>query len=273
MTALAVTTAAVDHALVDDPRVGLDALADAADRLTAANIEHHLADLPFVLPDGGTVALEQSPGNVVRGIADNGCWVMLYSLAQLPEYADLLRQASGQFELSVRARGETVVWHDLVAFIGAPGATVPVHFDRNHHLLMQVRGTKTVGTGSFSDRREQQRQIEQGMLPHRLNADAMPDRTEMHTLHAGEALVIPAYVFHWVRGGDDVSIALTCVAGTDVTARDAAVHRFNMRARRFGLRPAPPGSRARVDRLKERAMAIRPRSKRSHAPTQSVTSR
>jgi hypothetical protein len=273
MTALAVTAAAVDHALVDDPRVSLDALADAADRLTPASIEHHLADLPLVLPDGGTVALEQSPGDVVRGIAGNGCWVMLYSLAQLPEYADLLRQASGQFELSVRARGETIVWHDIVAFVGAPGATVPVHFDRNHHLLMQVRGTKTVGTGSFSDRREQQRQVEQGMLPHRLNADAMPDRAEVHRLHAGEALVIPAYVFHWVRGSEDVSIALTCVVGTDVTARDAAVHRFNMRARKFGLRPAPPGSHARVDRLKERAVNTRRGSNPSPVPAQPVTSR
>jgi hypothetical protein len=191
---------------------------------------------------------------------------MLYSLARLPEYAALLRQASGQFELSVRARGERVIWHDLVAFVGAPGATVPVHFDRNHHLLMQVRGTKTVGTGTFTDPREQQRQVESGMLPQRMNADAMPDRADEHTLHAGEALLIPAFVFHWVRGGDDVSIALTCVAGTDVTGRDAAVHKFNMRARRLGWRPAPPGSNVHIDRLKERAMHIRHRTKPTAAP-------
>jgi hypothetical protein len=36
------------------------------------------------------------------------------------------------------------------------------------------------------------------------------DDAEEHELHAGQALVIPAYTFHWVHGGDDVSIALTC---------------------------------------------------------------
>ena len=37
----------------------------------------------------------------------------------------------------------------------------------------------------------------------RLNADRLPDDAEEHELRAGQALVIPAYTFHWVHGGDD----------------------------------------------------------------------
>jgi hypothetical protein len=129
---------------------------------------------------------------------------------------------------------------------------VPVHFDRNHHLLIQVQGSKAVGTGTFSDPVALQRQIERGMQPHRFNADVMPDRTEEHVLHAGEALVIPAFTFHWVQGRDDVSIAMTCVVGTSTTARDSAVHEFNLRSRKLGLRPKPPGRNARVDEAKQR---------------------
>jgi hypothetical protein len=177
---------------------------------------------------------------------------MLRALGVLPEYESLLRRMSARYELALRARGETLVEHDLIAFIGAPGVTVPVHFDRNHHLLVQVRGSKVVGTGTFSDPATRQRQIERGMQPRRFNADLMPDRSEEHVLRAGEALVIPAFTFHWVQGRDDVSIAMTCVVASTTTARDSAVHEFNLRSRKLGLHPAPPGRNARVDRMKEK---------------------
>jgi hypothetical protein len=64
-------------------------------------------------------------------------------------------------------------------------------------------------------------------------------------------------MFHWVRGGGDVSIAHTSTAATETSIRATAVHRFNVRARRFGLHPAPPGRHPRVDRGKERMMARR----------------
>jgi hypothetical protein len=252
MTSIDVASANVfEHSLPDESLVTLDALADAADRLPAKQVEHHLGDLPVILPGGESVKLDQTPGDAVRNVATNGCWVMLRALGVLPEYESLLRRISARYELALRARGETLVEHDLIAFIGAPGATVPVHFDRNHHLLVQVRGSKVVGTGTFSDPVISQRQIERGMQPHRFNADVMPDRREERVLHAGEALVIPAFTFHWVQGRDDVSIAMTCVVGTTSTARDSAVHEFNLRSRKLGLRPAPPRRNARVDRAKQ----------------------
>jgi ribosomal protein L16 Arg81 hydroxylase len=104
---------------------------------------------------------------------------------------------------------------------------VPVHYDPNHHFLIQIRGSKTVGTGTFSNPRVQQLQIERGMQTDRLRADRHPDQYEERVLHAGQALVIPAWVFHWVHGGDDMSIAVACVVATETTTREAAVHRFN----------------------------------------------
>jgi hypothetical protein len=76
----------VGHELVDEPLVTLEALADAADRLPPQQVEHHIGDLPLVLPGGESVVVEQTPGDAVRNVATNRCWVMLRSLAALPEY-------------------------------------------------------------------------------------------------------------------------------------------------------------------------------------------
>jgi len=253
----------VPPSVLDDPLVTLDALADAADRIPATQVEHHLGDLPVVLPGGESITLEQRPADVVRNVATNECWVMLRSLAVLPEYDALLRRFAAPFELALRARREMPVQHDLIAFIAGPRSTVPVHFDRNHHVLLQVRGTKTVGTGVFSDPYVHQLQIECGLQPDRRNADAMPDNREERVLHPGDAVVIPAFTFHWVQGRDDVSIAMACAVGTDVTARTNAVHEFNMRARKLGLRFGPPGTNERTDRAKAKAYSTSKRVRSS----------
>ena len=124
---------------------------------------------------------------------------------------------------------------------------------------MQIRGSKTVGTGTFTDPQVAQLQIERAMGPERLSADVHPDSCEQHVLHAGQGLVMPAFTFHWVENHDEVSIALTYMARTDRTAREEAVHRFNRAWRRLGFRPAPPGRRLRVDRAKQRAVAAHSR--------------
>ena len=73
----------VQYPLADEPLATLDALADAADRLPAEQVEHHLGDLPVVLAGGESVRLDRSPGDVVRGVEANRCWVMLLSLIHI----------------------------------------------------------------------------------------------------------------------------------------------------------------------------------------------
>ena len=107
MTSLDVGTANVfEHSLVDASLVTLDALADAADRLPEQQVEHHVGDLPVILPGGESVRLDQTPGDAVRNVATNGCWVMLRALGVLPEYESLLRRISARYELALRGRGD-----------------------------------------------------------------------------------------------------------------------------------------------------------------------
>jgi hypothetical protein len=245
----------VDHGLVDEDLLTPAALAEAAERLRPEFVQHHVGSLPTVAPEGRTRRLPLSAADVLRGLDTNGCWVMMRGLATLPEYGELMRRHVRAFDLALRASGDVPIQHDLIAFVSAPGATVPVHYDRDHHLLAQVSGTKVVGAGRFRDEDEYQRQLERGMFQERLNADAVPDDAAEHELGPGEALVLPAYTFHWVTVGDDVSVAVTFAITTESTRRAVDVHSCNVHLRRLGLRPAGPGN-DRADRMKRRTMTL-----------------
>jgi hypothetical protein len=198
--------------------LSIDALAAAAARLPSGCVEHHLAtDLPHVLPDGRIRRLDEEPEAVVRTVGANGCWVMLRSLAALGEYRAMLHRFAAPLQLAVRVAGEHAVAHDLIAFVAGPRANVPVHCDLNHHLLVQLRGTKTVGVGTYDDPAVFEVQVERGLRAHRLNADRLPDRQERFILGPGQALMLPAFTFHWVEGGDETSVALACVVATRET--------------------------------------------------------
>jgi hypothetical protein len=223
----------VAHGLAADQLLSPAALADAVGRLDPGHVQHHLSNLPTVSPEGHARRLPVTTSDVLRGLDTNGCWVMIRRLAALPEYGAVMRHHVRSFDLSLRACGEVPVAHDLIAFVAAPGAVVPVHYDRDHHLLAQVSGTKLVGAGRFRDDDEQRRQIERGMKEgeERLNPDAIPDAADQHLLGPGDALVLPAYTFHWVTVGDEVSVAVTFSIATEATRRAADEHRRNVQRR------------------------------------------
>jgi len=245
----------IGHELTGEELLTPSALADAVERLAPKYVQHHIGTLPTVSPEGRTRRLPLSAADVLRGLDTNGCWVMMRRLGTLPEYGALMRRHVRAFDLALRASGDTPIGHDLIAFVAAPGATVPVHYDRDHHLLAQVTGTKVVGAGRFRDENEYQRQLERGMYQERLNADAVPDDAEEFQLGPGDALVLPAYTFHWVTVGDDVSVAVTFAITTESTRRAVDVHACNVHLRRLGLRPSGPGD-DRIDRMKRQTMTL-----------------
>jgi len=202
-----------------DALLTLDALADAAARLPEVHAQHHLARLGRLLPDGRVERVPLETPEVIRTIRTNQSWVMLQSLGTLPEYHPLLRRVGAPHQLALRSAGEVPTGNDLIAFVGSPHASVPFHYDVNHHLLVQVEGTKRVAVGAFDDPQERDRQLARGLMDHRLNVDRTPDRIEEFVLRPGEALVIPAFAFHAVEGDGDVSIALTYMVATADTER------------------------------------------------------
>lgn len=182
---------------------------------------------------------------LAQSIADNGCRLTLYHLEHVAPYRDLLADCVDEWERTTGQPEGGTVDRQANVFYASPGAVVPAHFDRHHNLLLQIEGTKVLTVGTFPDpvetRRETEREFDQG---HHGIATLPPEQTTFH-LGPGDGVYIPAYAFHWVNGGSDVSVAMSCGFSTRVTARYEAVHLVNRRLRLLGLpTPLPGQSRA-----------------------------
>jgi hypothetical protein len=141
-------------------------------------------------------------------------------------------------------------WVWMSVFMGSPGAVVPVHLDRHHNVLVQVSGSKRLSVGAFADPAVQRRQVERHFSGSEKHPAELPAATQTFHLQAGGALYIPPYTFHWVEGGPDVSIAMSCGFSTAGTERAELVHACNAKLRRLHLPASPPGRSGYRDRAK-----------------------
>jgi hypothetical protein len=261
----------VRHRLdVQHPLLTRDALSARAADWPEPWLEHHRADLPFVLPNGKTDQLAVSAGEVVRDIDSNGCWVVLWQLEHSPRYSALLDECLEVGDALVGAREGGMTSRGMNVLVSSPRAVAPAHFDMHHNFLLQIEGTKDVMIGSFSDPSVGEREINRYFDERNNNARLLPDIVSNFRLAPGEGVYIPPFAFHWVRGGPEASISISCGFRTRSTEQANRVHVCNARLRRIGLHPAAPGRSAFRDRAKIVAFAWAQRVHRTLAP---VTSR
>ncbi len=258
---------ALRHDLGDHPLLSRAALARVASQHPAHLVEHHRGDLPLVLPTGEASSLALTPQEVVEGIETNGCWMVLWGMDAIDPYGILASEwmAPVRDACPARERAPSVI--EALALLASPGAVVPAHVDHIHNVLFQLEGTKQVFTGAFRDASEAQRQVERRYGPARLNLDRLPERVAEHRLGPGDALYIPPFTPHWVVGGPDVSVALSCSFTTAASRRFQDVHACNARLRRIGVDPYPPGASRVRDLAKVQVSRTWWRSRRAAAST------
>jgi hypothetical protein len=208
-----------------------------------------LGCLPLLAP-GGVPGAGVDGGFAARTIQDKGYRLSLYFPHRVAAYADLLHGCLAQVAQVLGAREGGMRHRDAVLFLASPGAVLPAHFDRHHNVVLQVSGSKDLTVGAFTDPAAERRQLERSFKLRQWMADELPSQVRTFHLEAGEALYIPPYAFHWVEGGPDVSIALSCSFTTPETERTELVHACNARLRRLGLPARPPGPSPRRDRAK-----------------------
>jgi hypothetical protein len=251
------------HVDVAAPLFTRDALVARAADWPGPWVEHHQADLPFVLPSGKTDRLSVDPGEVVRGIETNGCWVVLWQVEHSPRYATFLDECLDRVDALVAGREGGVTSRGMNLLIASPRAVAPAHFDMHHNFLLQIQGTKDVMIGTFSDPRLAERAIDRYYDEHNNNLHVLPDVVSTFRLAPGDGLYIPPFAFHWVRGGDDASVGASCGFRTQWTEQLALVHAFNAKLRRLGVHPVPAGRSPRRDRAKATAFTSARRARRT----------
>lgn len=249
----------VHHRLADHPLLELDAIADLADYLPAELVEHNLGDVPKVLddPDAELGRLEQTPGEVARGIETNGCWMVIKEIERHPSYAALLNESLDEVEHFVTGLEGPMRRRKGFIFLSAPDSVTPVHIDTEHNLLLQIRGVKTMHTGPFSDPDVVERELE------RLHGDRAsryleqsPENMEAFELNPGDGICMPHSAPHWVQNGPAPSTSLSITFQTPSSQRIGHVYALNSRLRRFNVTPRPPNG----GRLRDGAKALAWRS-------------
>jgi len=239
----------VHHNLTGHELLGVEAVAKLAEALPGDSIEHNRGDVDAVVADGAVPVIDENPGEIARKIETNGCWMVLKNIEQVPAYKQLLDETLNEVAPLVQGREGGMNLREAYVFLSAPNSTTPAHTDHEHNFLLQIRGTKQMNLGRFSDPVAEQLQVEK-MFAGQRNMDQLPDEPTAYELSPGDGVYVPPNAPHWVINGPEVSVSLSITFRTPVTERGAVVHTVNRRLRKLKISPRPPGEHVATDKAK-----------------------
>jgi len=242
---------AVRHGLADHPLFTIDAIAELADRLPPESVRRERGNLPLADSGGYVDVGAGPPSETIRNVERTGTRVSLRDIQQAPEYAELIDECLDQVEPLVAERQGGMTQRAGYLFISCSNSTTPMHFDREHSFLLQVRGVKHVSVAAFeNDPAALRREFDRYVDGRECDFGAMQAVAETFTLEPSVGVYLPSYVPHWVETEASVSISFSIPFDTKYVERAVAVIGVNKRMRRLGLSPRPVGSSERVDRAK-----------------------
>ena len=227
---------------------------------------HRSGNVSFVTPNMPNERLAVDTADVMREIDTNSCWLVLWELERSVRYSQFLDECLDRVDVLVGTREGGMTDRGMNVLASSPDSVVPAHFDMHHNFLLQIDGTKDVMVGSFSDPDVNERAIDRFYEERNNNARSLPDVAATFRLGPGDGVYIPPFAFHWVRGGRDTSITISCGFRTRATEQANVVHECNARLRRFGLHPDPPGTSMYRDRAKVELLTWARRAHRASAP-------
>jgi len=247
--------APVRHVLQDHPLFALDALADLAARLPASHVEHSFGNLAV---DQDPEAIRQAaltPAQIVRGIADNGCWMVLKKVDSDRAYAALIDACLAEIAPLVTPVTGAYRRREAFIFLSSPNSVTPFHMDPEHNILLQIAGQKTMTVYPADDLsivpQETHEAFHRGGRHRNMRHDPAFDALATpYVMHAGDAVYVPVKAPHWVQNGAVPSISFSITWRSDVSDGEARLHRVNDRLRGLGVTPGRPGAIPVVDAAK-----------------------
>jgi hypothetical protein len=231
------------HELGAHPLMQLDALACLAEALPAASIECNRADLPIGV-DGKPAASAAPIGDTIRAIGASGSWAALKNIEQEPAYAALIDALLDELHPAIAPRTGRMLLRQGFVFITSPGGITPYHFDPEHNVLLQVRGSKVLtqfpaGDSRYAPDTTHETYHTGGGRELVWHDDLLAGGTPF-ALGPGEAVYIPVMAPHFVRNGDEPSVSLSITWRSEWSYAEADARAFNGILRRTGLSPQAP---------------------------------
>jgi hypothetical protein len=245
------------HDLHLDDRLTLASVADLADRLPRQSVIYDTAAQPLLVPQGGPPrgALDR-PGDVIRSLSSANAWLTLLNVEDDPGFAELMNTMLDQLESGMSAKQDRMRKRAAFVFVSSPNSVTPVHFDIEHSLLMQVRGSKTLSIGRWESDAVRRHEIDRYWDGSHGRIEALPHEATTYALTPGRAVYIPPGTPHWVHNGPDISLSVTLTYFTADTVRENRIEAFNGHLRRVHLNPREPGRSATVDTAKIGAITV-----------------
>lgn len=232
------------HDMAGHPLFTLEALAGLATRLDPGQVEYNAGDLPVGIdPDdvpGNGLSIEET----IRAIQDCGSWMVLKFVERDPAYAAVMEDALAELLPSVAPRTGAMLKREAFVFVSSPGAVTPFHFDPEHNVLLQLRGSKTMTIFPAADEAivagTAHEAFHQGGHRNLAWRDEFAAAGRAFELAPGEAVYVPVKAPHWVKNGPEVSISLSITWRSEWSYAEADARGMNHVLRRIGFDPSPP---------------------------------
>jgi len=238
------TAGIVRHRLVGHPMFELEALIALAGRMRPIDAEYNRGDLPVGVDPATSIGNGLSVADTIRGIEENGSWMVLKFVEQDAAYRALLAETLSELMPVVGATTGPMLKTEGFIFISSPGSVTPFHFDPEHNILLQLRGTKTMTVFLADDEgivagTEHERFHSGGHrnLPWR---DDLAAHGRAFDLAPGDGIYVPVKAPHWVKNGPEVSISFSITWRSEWSYMEADARGMNAMLRRAGMTPRAP---------------------------------
>lgn len=233
------------HHLREHPLLAIEMLAKLGEALPEASVEYNKGDLPVGIDPALVPANGLSIGDTIRMVETSGSWAVLKNIEQQPQYEALLSGLLTELKPFIEEKTGRMLKPQGFIFVSSPDAVTPYHFDPEHNILMQLRGTKVMTQFPAGDARFAPDETHEGYHTggHRnlVWRDELAAGGTEWPLKPGDALFVPVMAPHHVKNGPAVSISLSITWRSDWSFAEADARAFNGVLRKVGIRPAAPG--------------------------------
>jgi hypothetical protein len=232
------------HSLTSHPLLEIEALAQLAEKLPITSVEYNRGDLPIGVdgkpgPNGLTIA------QTIRRIAEAESWAVLKNIEQVPAYEALLLGLLDEIRPEIEAATGAMLTPQGFIFVSSPGSVTPYHFDPEHNILLQIRGTKVMTQFLAGDTRfvpDAAHETYHSGGPRELKwDDSFLEYGTEFPLAPGEALFVPVMAPHFVKNGPAPSVSLSITWRSEWSYRESDARIMNAILRERGFIPVAPG--------------------------------
>ena len=232
------------HELHQHPLMELEMLAQLAEQLPETSIEYNRGDQPIGI-DGKPDATGLTIGETIRNVGSSNSWAVLKNIEQEPAYAELLESLLDELRPLIEPRTGKMLKLQGFVFVSSPNAVTPYHFDPEHNVLLQLRGSKVMTIFPAGSAQYAPDQVHESY--HRGGARELAWHDEFANsgmpleIGPGEAIFVPVMAPHHVKNGPAPSISFSITWRSEWSFAEADSRAFNGLLREIGLNPRAPG--------------------------------